>query len=337
MNESHDSVWSIIRSHASSIYSKQSSAPSEASLPLSYKTLDINEELFEGRVYKRSGWNLTVARQFRRKHLALSPVKAVSGSTHQAGDEMTLVIEESPSFDRPEIQLRTMRYDGSEVPSAELDKVPSAELDKVPSAELDKVPSAELYEETTLGGLDALSKKTVSSYDRDPKGWSVDLIEACRTGNKDIVRRLLVGRSIYYQPKDAWFRGGSEALMAAVYYNRPGVLRILLDHCIFTHSVLGSRLGASLLNDSWSCHTEQGTTEEFFCELFMIASSLDNPAVTKELTRLDALNALFAIHRRMQGSLIPRSEMEADSITESITIHGTSSEEFKSARSWHTY
>ena len=151
-----------------------------------------------------------------------------------------------------------------------------------------------------------------------------------------MVRRLLVGRSIYYQPKDAWFRGGSEALMAAVYNNRPGVVRILLDHCIFTHSVLGSRLGASLLNDSWSCHTERGTTEEFFCELFMIASSLNNTSVTKELTRLDALNRLFAIHSRMQGSLIPRSETEADTITESITIHGTSSEEFKSARRWHT-
>ena len=305
MNESHDSVWSIIRSHVSS-------APSEASSTLSYQTLDINEELFEGRVYKRNGWNSTVARRFRRKHRALSPVKAISGSTHQPDDEKLLVIGETPSFNRAEMQPRTMRYDNS------------------------KVPSAELYKETTPGGLDVISKKTVSSYDKDPKGWSVDLIEACRTGNKDMVRRLLVGRSIYYQPKDAWFRGGSEALMAAVYNNHPGMVRILLDHCIVTHSVLGSRLGAFLLNDSWSCHTERGTTEEFFCELFMIASSLNNTSVTKELTRLDALNALFAIHSRMQGSLIPRSETEADTITESITIHGTSSEEFKSARRWHT-
>ena len=312
MNESHDSAWSIIRSHTSSIYSKQTSAPSEASLPLSYKTLDINEELFKGRVYKRNGWNLTVARQFRRKHPASSPIKAISGSTHQADDEKTLAIEESPSFNQPGFQPRIMRYEDS------------------------KAPSAELSEETTPGGLDVLGKKTVSSYHKDPEGWSADLTEACRIGNKDMVRRLLAGRSIYYQPKDAWFRGGSEALMAAVYHSRPGVVRILLDHCIFTNSVLGSRLGASLLNDSWSCHTEWGTTEEFFCELFMIASSSNNISVKKELTRLDALNKLFAIHNRMQGSLIPRSETEADTITESVTIHGTSSEEFKSAKRWHT-
>ena len=309
LNESHDSVWSIIRSHASSIYSKQTSAPSVASLPLSYRTLDINEELFKGRVYQRNGWNLTVARLIRRKHPALSPVKAISGSTQQADDGKALVIKASSSYDLKKVQPQTIDS-----------KAPSVNVDK----------------ETKPRGSDVVIKKTIPSYDKDPKAWSEDLVKACETGNNDMVRRLLVGKSIYYQPRDAWFRGGSEALMAAVSYNHPGVVRILLDHCIFTHSGLGSRLGASLLNDSWSCHTKLGTTEEFFCELFEIASSLNNISVTKELTRLDAMNALFAIHSRMQGSLRPRSEIEADTITESITVYGTSSEEFKSSRRWHT-
>ena len=271
LDECHESAWTVTRSCTSSIHGSQLSMPSATSLPLSYRTLDINEELFQGRVYQRNGWNITVARLIKRKPLTtLLSNPSIKGQAHSAGGNQTLSCETPLDHERNEnlVNTKSIQNEGGD-------------------PTVDPTPTTDSDGEPTQASLHVGLKKEISSCNTDPQAWLVDLIDCCKTGRKEIVGKLLVGRYIYCQPKDAWFFGGSEAMMAAVSYDQPEVLRVLLDHCVFTHTVITSSLLTSLLEGFWSSRTEFGSTQEFFCQLSQIADSLGNLSVKKELMRLD--------------------------------------------------
>lgn len=78
-----------------------------------------------------------------------------------------------------------------------------------------------------------------------------------------------------------------------------------------------------MLNDDWTSHTVRGSTQEFLYDLFELAEELNDPSMTRELTRFDYLGSLVA--RFGGNSTRQPNRAEDDTITDSITVYGTSS------------
>ena len=319
LNESHESAWTIIRSHASSMYSKQTSTQSETSLPLSYRTLEINDELFKGAVYRRNGWNITVARLIKRNPRANS--LTTRRLIYRDSNDDTLEINpfSKTSQEQGEASINTkIGISKVEAPVNNDEDGKDREKEEEVSTISTKNRDASINETPNI-----TQRKVVYSDAQDPGIWSEDLLRSCANGDMATVRKLLKGRIIFYQPKNAWCRGGSQALMAAVVHRQSRVVRILLDHCIFKQFALESRLGGSMLNDDWTSHTVRGSTQEFLYDLFELAEELNDPSMTRELTRFDYLGSLVA--RFGGNSTRQPNRAEDDTITDSITVYGTSS------------
>ena len=241
-------------------------------MPLSYRSLDVSEELFSSRPYQMYGWNITVARLFKPKDPVVSPKKRFEHETVQAPIEDSCLMDEGPSFPRRPSDANSMI---------------SENIDPGIQRSSETVETKTFVSSIFSQG----SKSEVPSYDQDPAAWQKSLIYNCKTGNEDKVRRLLVGKAVCYQPKDISIVGGSEASMIAISYKHSGVVKALLDHCVFPASVLGGR-EVAMDRISRTRHSVDGTSQEFVCNIFLVANNLERPIMAKELKLLDAIKSL---------------------------------------------